>query len=491
MSSTHHNPSSGSRTAVSFAQNLFAIDKMMRSLLLGIAWLVLWRVSVVMEYAPHASIWFPPAALTFAGFLIMGVRALPVLMLCSLIATFWVDALYQGNQSMMQLAWTGVLFGAAHCFPYYLGAKVLRSLLRRAIAQALPQLIIGFLVLCTLSALAAALLGTHALALTGMITPADVGSTWLPWWIGDMAGAMVLAPLFIAVLSWRYPQIEAWLGGLNFEPTSSHKLKFVMKTCLLVCLASVVMLVAAQFRFQEVAFAMFFLLIPQMWIAYSETPLRVALSLAALSLTIALGVTLLGLIEQALVYQFAISLIAASAYFGLAVPVLLEQNRQLRNLAQNDGLTQVASREHFFEMAEVELQRAKGYRHALSLILFDLDNFKQINDQYGHSVGDQALRLMADAVSSEKRQADVLGRFGGDEFMLLLPGNALQRASETAERIRQLLESIHIQGTDNNLSASFGVVQLLPGESVMGAFERADAQLLEAKRAGRNCVQSA
>ncbi|MDF2178630.1 diguanylate cyclase [Aliiglaciecola sp. CAU 1673] len=487
---TDNNATSNNKSELSFYGRLFATNEMARSLLLGLAWLLLWRASVLMEFAPHASIWFPPAGLTFAAFLIMGIRAMPILMLCSIIVTFWVDNLYAGDQSLLELAWTGLLFGAAHCISHYSGATVLRSLMRRAITQVLPQLIIGFLVLCTLSALAAALFGSQALALTGMISQAEIGSIWLPWWIGDMAGAMVLAPLFIGVLSWRYPQIEAWLGGLNFDPIGSKRLNFCIKIGLLVFLASLVMLLAAHFRYQEVAFAMFFLLIPQMWIAYSETPFRLALSLAVFSLVIAIGVATLGLLDQALVYQFAISLIAASAYFGLAVPVLIEQNRQLRNMAQRDGLTQVASREHFFDMANEELQRAIGYRHALSLILFDLDHFKQINDQYGHTVGDQALRLMAEAVSAEKRQADVLGRFGGDEFMLLLPGNGLQRASETAERIRQLLESIHIQGTANNLSASFGVVELQSGESVMGAFERADVQLLEAKRSGRNRVQA-
>lgn len=192
--------------------------------------------------------------------------------------------------------------------------------------------------------------------------------------------------------------------------------------------------------------------------------------------------------EQALVYQFAITVIAASAYFGLAVPVLAAHNKQLRKLAMNDGLTQVANRMYFFERAEQEISRARRYQQPVSLILFDIDHFKQINDDYGHTTGDAALVEVAENILISLRQSDLFGRFGGDEFMMLLPNDNLQQASETAERLRQTLQSISLQQIPRRLSGSFGVIQISQQESLQQAFERADANLLQAKRQGRNQV---
>jgi len=195
--------------------------------------------------------------------------------------------------------------------------------------------------------------------------------------------------------------------------------------------------------------------------------------------------------EQALVYQFAICVIAASAYFGLAVPVLAAHNRELRELAICDNLTQTASRPFFFEQAEGELLRARRYQQPVVLVLFDIDHFKKINDEHGHVSGDQALKQAANAVRANLRQYDLFGRFGGDEFMLLLPGHDLIQGLEMAERLRKALNRLLIDGTQQRMSGSFGVVEVAGHESLMQAFERADRHLLCAKKAGRNQVLGA
>ncbi|WP_146027202.1 sensor domain-containing diguanylate cyclase [Bowmanella denitrificans] len=464
--------------------------EMLRSLMLAGSWLLLWRLAVLMEYAPHASIWFPSAGLSFAAFLILGLRAVPIVMLCSLIATFWVDDLYAMHQTWTQLAYTGVLFGAAHCFSYYCGAKLLKQLVRRSFSDALPKIILSFLILGSLSALLAALLGTQVLAGSGLIEQQEAASIWLPWWIGDMAGTIVLTPLFIGLLSWRYPLIEGWLGGLDFQQSGQGLYGFLVKLLISSSLLTLTMLLAAQFRYSEVSFAVFFLIIPQMWIVYTESAFRASLSLAVFSTLTAVWVASLSLMDYALVYQFAICVISASAYFGLAVPVLAAHNAQLRELALSDGLTKVASRQYFFERAEQELLRARRYQQPISLLVFDIDHFKQINDQFGHTAGDSALVLVAEAIGKGLRQSDLLGRFGGDEFLLLLPGIDLDKASETAERLRQALRGVKVADTRHFLSGSFGVVQIERHEDFQDAFERADECLLKAKKAGRDQVFS-
>lgn len=467
---------------------LFSASEMLRSIMLMLCWLMLWRLSVLMEYAPHASIWFPPAALSFAAFLVMGMRAMPVLLLCSIIATFWVDSMYQMGHSWLQNAFSGILFGAAHCLTYWLGAWILRTMVRSIGADILPRAILTFLIIGSVTALVAALLGTHALALSGMIDSNEVASTWLPWWIGDLAATIVLTPLFLGILSWRYPQIDHSLAGLDFHLQDQPLRPYLVKQTICMLMLSTIMLLAYLFPYAEVSFAVFFLIIPQMWMVYTETALRATISLAIFSLLTAIWVALLGLMEQALVYQFAITVIAASAYFGLAVPVLAAHNKQLSKLALSDGLTQLANRTYFFERLQQEITRAQRNRQPLSLILFDIDHFKQINDDYGHTAGDTVLMKIAEKIQRDLRQSDLLGRFGGDEFMLLLPENDLQQSANTAERLRQTLFDISVEPSVRRLSGSFGVIEIRPQETVQQAFERADANLFQAKRQGRNQV---
>ncbi len=456
--------------------------------MLLLCWLLLWRVSVLMEYAPHASIWFPPAGLSFAAFLVMGVRAMPVLMLCSVIATFWVDSMYQMEHSWLQNAFSGILFGAAHCLTYWFGAWSLRTLVRSLSDEVLPKAILSFLIIGSVTALSAALLGTHALAVSGMIGSNEVSDTWLPWWIGDLAATIVLTPLFLGILSWRYPQIDNWLSGLSFQLQDQPLQPYLVKQAICIIMLVAIMLLAYLFPYPEVSFAVFFLIIPQMWMVYTETAFRAALSLAIFSLLSAILVALLGLMEQALVYQFSIIVIAASAYFGLAVPVLAAHNKQLSKLALSDGLTKLANRTYFFERLEQEVTRSRRNQQSLSLILFDIDHFKQINDDYGHTAGDTVLMQIAENIQQDLRQSDLLGRFGGDEFMLLLPDNDLQQSSGTAERLRQSLFNISLEKAPRRLSGSFGVVEIRTTETVQQAFERADANLFQAKRQGRNQV---
>ena len=463
-------------------------DWLIRSVILMLAWLILWRVSVLMEYAPHASIWFPPAGLSFAAFLIMGLRAFPAIFLVGVIATFWVDALYASNDPFRTVLWAGILFGLGHSLAYWLGAHVLKVMVVRSASDALPSIILSFLVLGSTASLLAALLGTQALAHAGAISFEEAGNIWVPWWIGDMAGTIALAPLFIALLSWRYRRIEPWLGGLSFQPSGTAINVFLLKLGVFAGLLLLAMLLARQSDHPEVAFAVFFLIIPQMWITYTESAIRAAISLALFCTLTAIGVALLDLMEYAMVYQFAVTVIAASTYFGLAVPVLVGHNRMLREEAITDGLTRISSRRFFFEQAGYQLLRSRRLREPVSLIVFDLDHFKDINDRYGHIAGDNALLGVATVVRDCLRHNDLFGRFGGDEFMLLLPGCGANAAEAKAQELRQAINGKIVPAVSEPISASFSVVEVEPEEPLMAAFGRADEQLLLAKREGRNRV---
>ncbi len=162
---------------------------------------------------------------------------------------------------------------------------------------------------------------------------------------------------------------------------------------------------------------------------------------------------------------------------------LRETQRQLRVLADIDMLTQVPNRRHFEELAGAAI--GAGAARAV-LVVFDIDHFKRINDSHGHALGDEALRLVARCTREMLRTHDVLGRVGGDEFMLLLPGANVEDAMLVAERVTKRIDEEHRSGrTPLLLSLSFGVVHVAAGETLESAQHRADLALYEAKRQGR------
>ncbi|WP_376694655.1 sensor domain-containing diguanylate cyclase [Wenzhouxiangella sp. EGI_FJ10305] len=456
---------------------------------LALAWILLWRASALMEYAPHASIWFPPAGLTLAAFLTMGWRAAWAIVPAAILVTFWTAALYDLEQTTPHTLLAGVLFALAHGGSYALGAAVLRWLGRREPALSLPALVITFLVIASASALLASKLGIESLILGGSLKRADSAGLWLPWWIGDMAAAVTLAPLFAGLLGQAKRPGTSRFPIIRLTGSENARAPWFLKLTTLLTLLAIIMALTALFgRGELLAFAAFFLIIPQMWITYTESAFRVAVSLAAFSILIAVSVGALGLEEHAMVYQFAITVIAASTWFGLTVPTLVEQNRHLREIAEADELTGVTSRRHFFERAREELDSLQGKASSCSLVIFDVDRFKQINDIHGHFAGDAALQEIATTVSGRLRREDLFGRFGGDEFMVLMGNCPGPRAAERAEELRLAIHEIRLPNLDAALSGTFSVVEVMPDESITHAFDRADALLLHAKRSGRDRV---
>lgn len=166
---------------------------------------------------------------------------------------------------------------------------------------------------------------------------------------------------------------------------------------------------------------------------------------------------------------------------------------QLNLLATTDELTGIFNRRRFMETAESEFARAARYNNPLSLIVFDIDYFKRINDSLGHAAGDEALKTVARLVTSKLRGTDVLARIGGEEFAILLPETALGWAQLVADRCRLAIERAALAWEDRmfTLTASFGVAELQPGEALPEFIERADKAIYKAKQGGRNRVERA
>jgi diguanylate cyclase (GGDEF)-like protein len=165
---------------------------------------------------------------------------------------------------------------------------------------------------------------------------------------------------------------------------------------------------------------------------------------------------------------------------------LLVANRRLDELASIDGLTGVYNRRRFLELAGLERERAQG--GSACIALFDLDRFKLINDAHGHLAGDAVIRGAIEVIKQHCRQGDLVGRYGGEEFVLCLPHTSLPLARDIAERICAALAAttVNHDGRSIPVTASIGVAALRPGESIEQWLSRADKALYEAKRAGRN-----
>lgn len=166
---------------------------------------------------------------------------------------------------------------------------------------------------------------------------------------------------------------------------------------------------------------------------------------------------------------------------------------EVRRLASTDELTDLLSRRGFFALAERELERARRRAQPLTVLLFDLDDFKMVNDVYGHAAGDELLRAVAAVCREQLRPYDILGRVGGDEFCVALPEEAPHDGETVAERLRAAVAGLRVAvgGALLQTTISIGLAgaSVVTDETVAGLLEAADMALYEAKRAGRDGVR--
>jgi diguanylate cyclase (GGDEF)-like protein len=167
-------------------------------------------------------------------------------------------------------------------------------------------------------------------------------------------------------------------------------------------------------------------------------------------------------------------------------------HEEIYRLTTVDGLTQVFNRRYFLEQLDREVSRAKRYRRELSLILFDIDHFKQINDSFGHLAGDYVLKQLATVVKGKIRREDILSRYGGEEFAIVLPEIDAPNALALAEKIRKIVEKAPFKFEDTKISVtvSVGVATTNEADDAASLIKRTDEKLYEAKGAGRNCSRA-
>jgi len=176
---------------------------------------------------------------------------------------------------------------------------------------------------------------------------------------------------------------------------------------------------------------------------------------------------------------------------GLYLDVTAEKisEGELRRHATIDSLTGIFNRRHLLELSEREFKVACRYASPLSVLVIDVDHFKQVNDTHGHDKGDEVLTILAQTIQSALRQSDVFGRLGGEEFVVSLPHASVSAAYTTAEKLRKMVEKTIFSKKGLSVTVSIGVAEVKPSDKAISAtLKRADLAVYEAKRAGRNCV---
>lgn len=184
-------------------------------------------------------------------------------------------------------------------------------------------------------------------------------------------------------------------------------------------------------------------------------------------------------------------LIAILAFIGLWAYKVKRSQLHFMSVSRLDGLTGICNRPHFIGQAESAVEHSSKARQELCIILFDLDHFKAINDRHGHAMGDSVLQQTVARCQAHLRANEVFGRFGGEEFSILLPGTGLEAARQRAEQLRMAIAAVVASSgeLESNVSASFGIATTASsGNELRQLLAHADAALYQAKRTGRNRV---
>lgn len=369
----------------------------------------------------------------------------------------------------------------------------------------------------------AALLGASIYALSGA-TATSFWTYWRIWWLGDGLGVLLITPLVLG-----------WLQRAS-PPDQRPRLEAIALFAVTLLLAAWVFLPPADLVELALPRRAFLLLPLALWAAV-RFGVRGAASVALLIAGIAITATLHGHGPLVLATPEATVLLlqeylAVLILPTLALAALLQElrdqnarlqsretelrvthdaldrlnrelearvrtrtealevaNRRLKALASIDPLTGVSNRRHFVEQAQVEISRAHRQSWPLSVVMFDIDFFKKVNDRFGHDAGDRTLKAFASTISGALRTGDIFARLGGEEFILMLPGQDLDDAVQTAERLRLLVAEESSATCPTPITVSAGVARLEDAsESLDALLRRADQGLYAAKNQGRNRV---
>lgn len=167
----------------------------------------------------------------------------------------------------------------------------------------------------------------------------------------------------------------------------------------------------------------------------------------------------------------------------------ISERKKIEKISMTDPLTGIANRLKINEVLMYEYKKAIRYHSYLSLALIDIDHFKQVNDEYGHLVGDEVLSEMSLLLQKYIRTTDLLGRFGGEEFIIIFSNTSVDGAYDSMNSFQHMLNRQKISSLHLSISVSIGIAELQNNEQISDFIEAADKAMYEAKNSGRNCIK--
>ncbi|RTE87701.1 MULTISPECIES: MASE1 domain-containing protein [Gammaproteobacteria] len=288
------------------------------SFVIFIAWLALWAVAMLMEYAPHASIWFPPAGLSFAFLFAFGLRAIPGIVVSIFITGILANLLYGSQQSLTETLIGSLYFSIAHVGSYGIAAYILKWVFRFTAATNLVFKVLWFLIIGSVATLLTSFLGIHALILSDALVVESFAEVLMPWWVGDLAGVLVLAPVVLALISSDQNEFREHLNiGAARSPMVDPQSVF-LKVMLAIVLLATTMALTKWTGSSSVALLIFLVAIPLVWTVKSDPAFATGIMLIVLSFFTALFVDIFAVMNYAIIYQFALIFMACVAWISLA-----------------------------------------------------------------------------------------------------------------------------------------------------------------------------
>jgi len=465
----------------------FKSGNVLELLLIALLYVVAARVGQIFALPPGniTPVWLP-SGLMLAAALLRGQQIWPGIFIGAAIVRGWAYADFSSLTDALMSVFSASAYGFGEVLCTLIAFRVLGR--RRDSTELFVHLSVfrQFLVYGVIAGpLISAVIGVFTLAISGQLPLDLVAVSLLNRWVGAGVGVLLLTPTVLSLHS-----SDPWIppGRLGFELFCFAILGILLPTLDSILIALIGYPVNAVY-----------LAVPLLLWSVVRLGIRPTLLAAVYFTAIELSLNLFGqgafhLESQALsVLSFQVYVVATVAPILVVASLLMGKASimaRLEDEVTHDALTHAFNRQYLDQQLQLEVSRQFRYKSPFSLLMLDIDHFKQINDTHGHLAGDRVLKELVRVVDAEIRENDVMARWGGEEFIILMPETNAQGAALFAERIRQQVADTRFL-PDKQVHISIGVIEYRTGTPIDDIMGELDVALYRAKRDGRNLVRVA